>query len=71
MLFSADDSLDRGAPSFSLDLPNVHGIRSELNEGIRLVKGRSLHEVPRCPKRGGSVLFRHGIKVQRFIDLPV
>ena len=57
--------------SFSLDLPSVHGIRTELNEGIRLVKGRSIHEIPPCPKCGELHPFRHGIKVQRYIDLPV
>ncbi|CAG4931802.1 unnamed protein product [Acidithrix sp. C25] len=71
MPLSADDSPDRGAPSFSLDLPSVHGIRTELNEGIRLVEGRSIHEAPPCPKCGDLRPFRHGTKVQRYIDLPV
>ena len=71
MPLSGDDSPNRGAPSFSLDLPSVHGIRTELNEGIRLVEGRSIHEAPPCPKCGDLRPFRYGTKVQRFIDLPV
>ncbi len=68
---AADDSPDKGAPSFSLDIPSVHIIRTELNEGIQLVKERSRHETLPYPNREDLCPFRHGTKVQRFIDLSV
>ncbi len=61
---SAGGSLGGVAPSFSFDLLSVHGIRTELHEGIGLVNGRSIYGIFPCPKRGDLHPFRYGTKVR-------